>query len=139
MRRLPLILLAFVAPGCADEPPRDDLGKRIVATTTQAADIARNATGRKVVGLVPPGADPHDFELRPDDLEALSTATTLVRSGGELDEWLDEAIESSGFDGAQVNLMSDRTDPHWWHDPRAAADAAGVVGSVVGVDAGPYI
>lgn len=139
MRFLPLILLALLPAACSDEPSRDDLGKRIVATTTQAADIARAATGREVVGLVPPGADPHDFELRPADLEALSTATTLVRSGGELDEWLDEAIESSGFDGALVNLMADRTDPHWWHDPRAAAEAAGAVATVVGVEAGPYI
>ena len=133
-----LLLLGTLASGCADEPPAGELGKRIVATTTQAADIARAATGLEVRGLIPPGADPHDYELRPDDLEALAGADLVVRSGGELDEWVDEAIESSGFDGALVVLKGDREDPHWWHDPRAAAEAASSVATVAGVDATPY-
>ena len=66
-------------------------GVTVVATTTQAADLARQVAGdrARVVGLLPPGADPHDHEVRPDDVKALADAALVVRSGGELDAWLD--------------------------------------------------
>jgi zinc/manganese transport system substrate-binding protein/manganese/iron transport system substrate-binding protein len=139
MRLLPLIALLLAVSGCSsDAPASEQEDWTIVATTTQAADIARNAAARDVRGLIPPGADPHDHELRPEDLEALAEADVVVRSGGELDDWLDEAIESSGFDGALVNLMPEGGDPHWWHDPRAAVEAAASIGTVAGVEGQAY-
>jgi hypothetical protein len=36
--------------------------------------------------------------VRPRDVEALTEAGLVLRSGGDLDEWLGEAIESSGTD-----------------------------------------
>ena len=71
--------------------PGADGGITVVATTTQAADLARAVAGDRaeVVGLLPPNADPHDYEIRPDDVKALAGADLVVRSGGDLDEWLD--------------------------------------------------
>ena len=46
--------------------------------------------------LLAPNADPHDYEVRPHDLGALADADLVVRSGGDVDGWLDEAIEGSG-------------------------------------------
>ena len=68
-------------------------GVTVVATTTQAADLVANvARGRaRTVGLLPPNADPHDYDLRPGDVKALADAQLVVRSGGDLDEWLDDA------------------------------------------------
>jgi ABC-type Zn uptake system ZnuABC Zn-binding protein ZnuA len=131
MRRLLLLpaLLALVLAACGEEDNAGSSAIEVVATTTQAADLARNVGGRRaaVTGLLAANADPHDYEVRPRDVEALTEAGLVLRSGGDLDEWLGEAIESSGTDAPVLTLM-DRVDPieddpHWWHDPRNAAKA----------------
>src|SRR5918992_2269990 len=107
-----LVLLLAVLAGCGDddEPAAVAGGDaiRVVATTGQAADFARAIAGERaeVTGLLPPNADPHEFEIRPDDVKQLSDAELVVRSGGDLDEWLADAIESSGG-GAEVLTLSD--------------------------------
>src|SRR5918999_402225 len=131
MRRLLLLpaLLALVLAACGEEDNAGSAAIEVVATTTQAADLARNVGGRRaaVTGLLAANADPHDYEVRPRDVEALTEAGLVLRSGGDLDEWLGEAIEGSGTDAPVLTLM-DRVDPieddpHWWHDPRNAAKA----------------
>jgi zinc/manganese transport system substrate-binding protein/manganese/iron transport system substrate-binding protein len=105
----------------------------VVATTTQAADLARNVAGPhvRVSALLRPDADPHAYEVRPHDLERLADADLVVRSGGDLDEWLGDAIAGSGSNApvldlsAHVSLRPD--DPHWWHDPRNAERAVGAL------------
>src|SRR5919108_1161018 len=125
------IALVLVLAGCGD----DDGGAAhsgtitVVATTTQAADFARNVAGSDadVRQLLAPNADPHEYEVRPQDVEAVSKADLVVRSGGDVDEWLDEAIEGSGTDAPVLDLSQgvhlEGDDPHWWQDPRNAVIA----------------
>ena len=54
--------------------------------------------------LLAPNADPHEYEVRPRDVQALTDADLIVRSGGDVDEWLDEAIEGAGADAPVVTL-----------------------------------
>jgi ABC-type Zn uptake system ZnuABC Zn-binding protein ZnuA len=123
---LPLLCLLAA---CGEETAGGSDQLRVVATTGQAADFAREVGGERVQvsGLLAPNADPHEFEIRPDDVGELSDAKLVVRSGGDLDEWLDGAIESSGAD-AEVLTLADHVeqrsdDPHWWQDPRNAIAA----------------
>jgi zinc/manganese transport system substrate-binding protein len=133
------IALVLVLAGCGD----DDDGAAgsagritVVATTTQAADFTRNVAGSHadVVQLLAPNADPHEYEVRPQDVKSVSEADLIVRSGGDVDEWLDEAIEGSGADAPVVTLSDhidtlpaaeegEEFDPHWWQDPRNAVIA----------------
>ena len=91
--------------------------------------MARNvAPGADVTALLPANTDPHEYEVRPDDVKALASADIVLRSGGEVDEWLDGALDSAGVDeqdvvdaGAAAGLEGD--DPHWWQDPRRAEKA----------------
>ena len=64
----------------------------MVATTSQAADLARNVVGDhgEVIQILAANADPHDYEPQPSDAEALADADLIVRSGGDVDEWLDQ-------------------------------------------------
>jgi ABC-type Zn uptake system ZnuABC Zn-binding protein ZnuA len=121
-----LLAVALVACGEADGGGASGGRVTVVATTTQAADLARNAGGAdvEVVGLLAPNADPHEYEVRPRDMQALSEADLVVRSGGDLDEWLEEAIEGAGSEAPVLTLgdavRSAGGDPHWWQDPRNA-------------------
>jgi ABC-type Zn uptake system ZnuABC Zn-binding protein ZnuA len=133
-----LLMLAAVAvvTGRDDEAAGDDGRRVVVATTTQVADLVSNVAGDdvEVVGLLSPNADPHDYEIRPHDLEALAEADLVVRSGGDVDEWVLDA----GSDAPVVTLMQD-DDPHWWQDPRAAVAAVGILERELGSDASAYI
>ena len=123
--RVLLVALALVGCGGGDEGS-DGTDVSVVATTTQVADLVRNAGGARVevASILDPEADPHDYEPRPSDAADLADASVVFRSGGDLDEWLGELIDSAGTDGEEVTLLDSvrarRGDPHWWHDPRNA-------------------
>ena len=135
--RLPPIFAACaalaVASGCGDDDAAGAGSVRVVATTGQAADFARQVGGGRVAvtGLLPPNADPHDYEVRPDDVEALADADLVIRSGGEVDEWLGDAIDASGTAAPEL-VLADHVevrdgDPHWWQDPRNAIEATAAI------------
>ena len=114
---------AALLAGCGTEGGDGADGLRLVATTTPVADLAAGVAGEgtAIHVLLPADADPHDHEVRAEDVAALADADVVVRSGGELDEWLDDALESAGGDARVVDLMAEvqprGQDPHWWLDP----------------------
>jgi ABC-type Zn uptake system ZnuABC Zn-binding protein ZnuA len=120
-----LVATALLAAGCGGSGDAAADGRpTVVATTTQAADLAREVGGSRVrvVGLLAPNADPHDHEVGPDDARALAGAALIVRSGGDLDAWLEDAIAGAGSEAPTLTLMDHVAtrpgDPHWWQDPR---------------------
>src|ERR671915_1923912 len=103
------LAVALLAAGCGEDdgaPARSEAAIEVVATTTQVADLARSVGGDRtaVTGLLAPNADPHAYEVRPRDVEALAESALVLRSGGDLDEWLQEAIEGAGSEAPVVNL-----------------------------------
>jgi ABC-type Zn uptake system ZnuABC Zn-binding protein ZnuA len=106
-------------------------GPTVVATTTQVADFVRNVGGQRidVHQILHPNTDPHEYEPRPSDVKSVSGASLAVRSGGDVDDWLQDVMDNAGGD-AQVLILSDHVhtredaagdlDPHWWQDPRNA-------------------
>ncbi|MEZ5075103.1 MAG: metal ABC transporter substrate-binding protein [Solirubrobacterales bacterium] len=123
---LATLALASAGRGVSGSDPGS--GPSIVVTTPQAADMARNVAGgaASVTQILPANADPHEYEPRPSDAAALATADLIVRSGGEVDAWLDQLIDASGSDAPVLTLADhvrlidgpDGADPHWWQDPR---------------------
>jgi zinc/manganese transport system substrate-binding protein len=109
---LVLVLVATVAACGDDDGASATGGLRVVATTTQAADLVRNVGGDRiaVTQLLSPNTDPHEYELRPQDVQALTDADVVVRSGGDVDDWLADAVEQSGSDADIVTLI-DAMDP----------------------------
>ena len=120
---LPLVLAACGSPESGGAAP----ALRVVATTAHVADFARQVGGPgvRVDQILPANADPHDYEPRPSDARALAEADVVLRSGGDLDAWLDDLVEAAGGDADQVTLIdaaepieaADGVDPHWWQDP----------------------
>jgi zinc/manganese transport system substrate-binding protein len=119
-----LLLIAVVAAvsvaGC-----RADNGRpAVVATTTQVADMTRAVAGNAIAvkQILEPNADPHEYEPRPSDAEAIAGAKLVIRSGGDVDDWLSGVINQAGGKASVVTLIDhvqrQGKDPHWWQDPR---------------------
>jgi ABC-type Zn uptake system ZnuABC Zn-binding protein ZnuA len=134
-RRVGLVaacLAALLVAGCSgsggDTGGRDGGGGlRVVATTTQVADLAANVGGDRVRvrSLLKPGIDPHDYEPSPADIDAIAHADLVLENGVGLEAWLADTIDSSGFDGPVVDtsqgirlrMVGGAPDPHIWQDP----------------------
>ena len=132
--KLPILMCALLAAAalsaCGDAGGSGSGAPTVVATTTQAADMARAVAGdRAEVGsLLKPNSDPHGYEPRAGDVKAIADADLVVRSGGEVDEWLQEAQRGAGSEAPVLTLGQHTSEePHWWQDPRAALRAAAVL------------
>jgi ABC-type Zn uptake system ZnuABC Zn-binding protein ZnuA len=126
-------LVAVLAAGCSGPGgDRDTRGQglRVVATTTQVADLAANVGGDRVrvTSLLKPGIDAHDYDPSPADITALAHADLVLQNGVGLERWLGDTIESSGYDGQVVDTsrgvalrqVGGEFDPHIWQNPRNA-------------------
>ncbi|MFL5792653.1 MAG: metal ABC transporter substrate-binding protein [Actinomycetota bacterium] len=130
-------LAALVVAGCSasgGDAGGDRTGGggrlRVVATTTQVADLAANVGGDRaqVTSLLKPGIDPHDYEPSPADIDAIAHADLVLENGVGLEAWLGDTIDSSGFDGpvadtsqgVRLRMVGGAADPHIWQNPRNA-------------------
>jgi ABC-type Zn uptake system ZnuABC Zn-binding protein ZnuA len=70
----------------------------VVATTTQVGSIAAELGGDAIdlTTLLSPGVEAHDFELTPAQGAALERADMILVSGAGLEDWLDDALETTG-------------------------------------------
>ncbi|HEX2161393.1 MAG TPA: metal ABC transporter substrate-binding protein [Thermoleophilaceae bacterium] len=153
-----IVLAAALAIGCGDDggsAARGEKALTAVATTTQVADFAREVGGDRVDvrQILQPNSDPHGYEPRPSDVASVTEADVVMRSGGDLDAWLDGLLDNAGADVPQVELIQaverrdgghagegshdhvgeeehdhgDSADPHWWQDPRNAIAAVAAI------------
>lgn len=95
--------------------------------------VAELSAGRQAPELlVPPGADPHDFTLRPSQIRALQTADIIVLMGNGLEPWWADVADQIGAETdvivlGRLPLIGRRLlpmrgeqgafDPHIWLDP----------------------
>jgi ABC-type Zn uptake system ZnuABC Zn-binding protein ZnuA len=132
---LVVTVLAVAATACgSDDAGSNEAAKvDVVATTTQVADLVQSVGGDRVDvhRILDANSDPHSYEPRPSDAAALADADVVFRSGGEVDEWLDDLVESAGGDAPTVELSrvvdTRPDDPHWWQDPRNAIRAVAAI------------
>src|SRR4051812_9044189 len=130
MRPLALVLLvcSLAAVGCGSSGAGAGGRPVVVATTTQVGDFARVIGGDRVEvrTLLRANADPHEYEPRPSDVRTVSEADLVLRSGGDVDDWLDGVLRSSGSHARSLMLvdrvpeqrLDGKLDPHWWQNPR---------------------
>jgi ABC-type Zn uptake system ZnuABC Zn-binding protein ZnuA/ABC-type Mn2+/Zn2+ transport system permease subunit len=160
--------LALLAGGCGTSGGSAAPGQvKVVATTTQIGDFARAVGGEraKVVQVLKPNTDPHDYEPRPSDVRETADADVVLLNGDDLDHWMGDVVEAAGghpqvvdlgarvpvkLAGESTGSEDSRYDPHWWHDPRNAQAAVAVIrdalttanpgaGNVYGRNAAAYV
>ncbi len=103
-----VVVLAGIGTGCGSQGS-DGEGPSVVATTTQIGDLVQETGGDQVslTTILKPNTDPHEYEPRPSDVEAVANAEIIFRSGGHLDEWTDDLITDSGSDARVIDLSDD--------------------------------
>ena len=55
--------------------------------------------------LLPPGASPHDFAMRPSDAERLAQADLVIWMGHALTPWLEAPVDTLAPDAAKLELL----------------------------------
>jgi zinc transport system substrate-binding protein len=145
MWRLAALLAVVVLAGCGGANDTGSSRKLVVAAfyplAWAAGQIADDRT--EVVNLTPPGAEPHDVELTPRDVEDVHDADLVLYLGDGFQPALEQAV--AGRDGPSIDLLEGRTllhgsdaegggaaDPHVWLDPRLFADLVGTIGRALG-------
>ena len=128
MRALFLAVIALLVSGCAGG--EEDSQRTVVASFYPLAWAAeRVLVGSdaidEVVNLAPPGAEPHDIELSPSDIETVRDAELVVYIGGGFQPALEDAIGER--DATSLDVLYGDSDPHIWVDPvRFARSVAAV-------------
>jgi zinc transport system substrate-binding protein len=90
--------------------------------------------GVSVSNLTPPGAEPHDLELSPRDVERVRSADLVLYLGGGFQPALGDAIgetEGRAVD-ALAGLELSGEDPHVWLDPLRYERIAARIGEALG-------
>jgi len=132
-------LLSTAPKGALAEPVR------VVSTIGMIADIVAGVGGdcAQVDTLVPPGADPHLFRLRPSDAQRLVDAQVVFFLGLNLEGKLGDVLSNLPRDRQLVELSRSipedlllfedgAPDPHVWMDPSLWALALPEIVSVLG-------
>jgi zinc/manganese transport system substrate-binding protein/manganese/iron transport system substrate-binding protein len=99
----------------------------VVTTTTQIRSMTESVVGDKatVHSILTPGADPHEFEPKPSDLQTIFQSNLVLKNGLGLDDWVDKIITNAGGERPLVVVSKDVPirsgdeeepggDPHIW-------------------------
>ena len=133
MRVLALLITTLALAGCG--PDEESLDPRLfvasfypLAWATER--LAGDSTQSEVVNLTPPGAEPHDIELSPSDIETVREAEIVIYIGGGFQPALEDAIDVR--EAPSLDLLREGEDPHIWLDPIRFAQAVERIAQAVG-------
>jgi len=92
---------------------------KVAVTIYPFYDIVKEIVGDKfeVVLIVPPGAEPHNFELRPQDVIKLRGIKIIFSHGLIIDNWtknLTQNLKSTKIVSLYQNVNLIDQDPHFW-------------------------
>lgn len=141
-----LVGVALLLSSCGSTSSSAGESESVVASFYPLAEAASEVGGDlvSVQNLTPPGVEPHDLELAPDDIEAIATADVIVYLGGGFQPAVEDAlaeaehavtVDALNAVAANAAPASEAgegltVDPHVWLDParyeeivRAVADA----------------
>ncbi len=103
----------------------------MVAIDGVLCDLTRTLVAKdvKVVCLIQPGSDPHNYRLKPSDRQALSNASLVLHNGFKLTPSANKISGSAKVIAVAEKALpaNDGSDPHVWHDPANSAAMVAVV------------
>lgn len=130
--RLLAFFVMLVLGACTTIISAPDGQLRVVATTSVVGDVLGAVGGDliQVTVLLPPGADPHDYQPSPQEIAAVAEADLVFLNGLGLEIFMERLIENAGGDVTVVSVSDGVSpilsrggeyqpapDPHVWMDP----------------------
>lgn len=132
-----VLVVAVLGAGAAcstPAQPRDDGRKKVLATFTVIADMAREVAGDRldVQSITKVGSEIHEYEPTPDDLVRAEGADLVLDNGLGLERWFRRFVEraevpsvavSTGVEPIPISVGSyqGQANPHAWMSPRVGA------------------
>lgn len=126
------VALTGVLAACSGSGPGTD--RPLLAVSTNIlGDVVQAVVGEQadVMVLMPPGSDPHSFEISAQEAARLRNADLLVSNGLGLEEGVQHHLDSAAADGVPQFVAGEHVhtveytddemsgaDPHLWTDPR---------------------
>lgn len=102
MKRLfALMILSVLLAACGvNKGNESDHKLKIVTTNSILYDMTKNITGddAEIYSIVPVGQDPHEYEIKPKDVQALTDADVIVYNGFNLESgngWFEKALKQA--------------------------------------------
>lgn len=150
MSRIVLVLTCLIATvACGEEAGSSDEGGNtsVVAAFYPLAWAAERVGGGdvEVWNVTKPGAEPHDVELTPRDVERIRSANVVVYLGAGFQPAVEEAVE--GAEGTAIDVLDGleltpaepneeglKRDPHIWLDPIRFSAAVEAIAKSLGRD-----
>ena len=136
---------ALAAAGCGggDQAAGSAGRTKVVAGFYPLAFAAEEigGDGVEVVNLTPAGAEPHDVELTPRDVERIHSADLVLYAGGGFQPALEEAsgagegVAVDVLEGLEIREEDGGADPHVWLDPVRFAQVVERIGAELGGEA----
>lgn len=132
-----LIILIVSISGCISQKGESSQ-IRVVTTIAPLGEFVRSVGGDRVqvTVLVPPGADPHTFELTPLQIREVENANAYMENGAGLESWIDNILKVNpkmlvvdtsigvslitGTEGEDASGNIQAADIHIWLSPRDA-------------------
>lgn len=138
-----MVLLSLLLGACGGDGAADG-GATVVVSTSILGDVVTEilGDGATVVTIIPPGTDPHEFQLSSAAAAQIGSADLVVLNGLGLDSAVAEVAASAAADGVPVLEIAplvdplpfagdahadeedgdhaedeEGLDPHFWHDP----------------------
>ena len=113
---------------------------KVAASFYPLAHFAEQVGGERVevTNSIPPGAEPHEFEPTPRDIQRVYEAALFLFNGKGLDPWAERiqddleregiiVIEIAKFFTGSNSAFHTLTDPHFWLDPVLAIQEVEII------------
>lgn len=100
-------MIRFLAPACLIALPAAADVPRVMTDISPIHSLTAQVMGDlgQPDVLLPPGADPHDFALRPSDAASLGEADIVFWVGEGLTPWLAEPLKTLAGDATHISLL----------------------------------
>ena len=127
-----ILVLLVAAVGCTPASSAGTADSSVLTSTSFLADITQNIAGDRVeiASLLPIGADPHSYQLTPQDVAKLDESRLIILNGAAYEHFLAPVLDAQDAGAekmiieasAGLSLKEDAEgehdiDPHLWLDP----------------------
>ncbi len=106
---LAVLIFLFLMPSCSQKKEEKD-NILVVTTVFPQYDFTREiakGTDTEIKMLLPPGTEPHSYDMTPGDMKAASECDLFIAVGGESEVWADKIISASRLPKDKILTLMD--------------------------------